>query len=115
VPCGVLPAGGTLQPGQTLDSCDGRFTLAMQAADGNLVLYFNGQGSLWDTGTDGNPGAFAAMQGDGNFVVYLGSDALWDSGTYGNPGAFLDMQSDGNLVVYGPGNVALWSSGTGGN
>ncbi len=28
---------------------------------------------------------------------------------------FLRMQSDGNLVVYAPGNIATWSSRTGGN
>ena len=40
------------------------------------------------------------MQGDGNLVVYRGSTALWHSHTNGNPGAWLAVQTDGNLVVY---------------
>jgi hypothetical protein len=52
------------------------------------------------------------MQGDGNFVVYAGGVGVWSSGTAGNPGAYLAMQTDGNLVVYSPADVSLWSSGT---
>ncbi len=38
------------------------------------------------SGTNGNPGAFAAMQGDGNLVVYSSTGkALWASGTQGHP------------------------------
>jgi len=110
-PCGIMAPGGELMPGQSLDSCDGRFSLAMQATDGNLVVYF-GSTALWAASTDPHPGARAVMQGDGNFVVYLGSTALWNSGTEGNPGAYLAMQSDGNLVVYSPSGTALWNSHT---
>jgi hypothetical protein len=110
--CGVAIANTVIASGQSLTSCDGRFTLAMQASDGNLVLYM-GNTALWSAGTAGNPGAYAAMQGDGNFVVYsAGSVALWSSGTAGNSGAYLDAQSDGNLVVYSAGMSALWNSGT---
>jgi hypothetical protein len=56
----------------------------MQADDGNLVLY-----------------------GDGNF-------AHWSSKTYGNPGAYLQVQNDGNLVVYSSSHAYLWASGTAG-
>jgi hypothetical protein len=113
-PCGDMIAPNSLQPGQTLVSCDGRFTLVEQSTDGNLVVY-EGSTALWSASTAGSPGAYAVMQSDGNFVVYLGSTPLWSSGTAGNPGAWLAMQTDGNLVVYSASSVALWSSGTGGH
>ena len=114
LPCGGLASGAILQSGQSVLSCDGRFDLEMQPSDGNLVLYFAGA-ALWDAETAGNPGAYAAMQADGNFVVYSASAvALWNAGTAGNSGADLAVQSDGNLVVYSTTSVALWSSGTGG-
>ena len=49
---------------------------------------------------------FAIMQGDGNFVLYHGSDpsnqgpAFWASNTYGQGQCFAIMQSDGNFVLY---------------
>jgi hypothetical protein len=76
-----------------------------------------------------SPGGFffAAMQPDGNLVVYHGQDPanmttpLWTSNS--QPGHlssfFLAMQSDGNLCIYegAPGAIrgtglALWASGT---
>jgi len=109
--CGFLLPGQSLTANQTVTSCDGRYTLAMQG-DGNLVLYHNGVGALWATGTQGTTGRVAAMQGDGNFVLYDASGrALWNSGTQGHSGATLSTQSDGNLVVY-QGNTPLWSTGT---
>lgn len=121
-----LKGGETLAPGQMLASEEAQ--LVMQT-DGNLVLYHvtggDGKGgALWQSGTSGNPGAFARMQSDGNFVVYkkgtVGNDpsgALWASGTYQNTDARLDLQSDANLVVYtkngGHGlGGALWYSDT---
>jgi hypothetical protein len=55
---------------------------------------------LWDTGTEGDYGADAVMQADGNLVVYRGSSAAWNSQTEGNAGAYLTLQNDANLVVY---------------
>jgi len=111
--CSYGRPGEVLQSGGSLTSCDGRFTLDMQASDGNLVLYWNGHGALWNSHTEGNPGAYAVMQDDGNFVVYSkGKTALWNSVTFGNPGSYLEVQDDGNLVVYNPGRDALWNSHT---
>ena len=46
-------------------------------SDGNLVLYKYQSGvwqPIWHSGTNGNPGAWAWMQDDGNLVVF--SDKL---------------------------------------
>jgi hypothetical protein len=111
--CGAMQPGHGLTAGTKVDSCDGRYTLAMQE-DGNLVLYHNGKGALWATGTNGKNGFNAVMQTDGNFVLYDTHDhALWASGTNGHGGADLAVQEDGNLVVY-LGSKALWASGTNG-
>jgi pseudomonalisin len=111
--CSYGRPGQVLQSGGSITSCDGRFTLDMQSSDGNLVLYWKGHGALWNSHTEGNPGAYAVMQDDGNFVVYSkGKTALWNSVTFGNPGSYLEVQDDGNLVVYNPGRHALWNSHT---
>jgi C1A family cysteine protease len=65
---------------------------------------------------------FAIMQGDGNFVLYHGSDPsnqgppFWASNTYGQGQCFAIMQSDGNFVVYKGSDPAhqgafVWNSG----
>jgi hypothetical protein len=111
--CGTIAPGQGLTAGDSVSSCDGRYTLAMQG-DGNLVLYHNGVGALWATGTNGRNGFNAIMQADGNFVLYDTHDrALWASGTSGHGGADLAVQTDGNLVVYA-GSKPLWDTGTNG-
>jgi hypothetical protein len=108
--------------------------------DGNLVVYSasggpsNG-GALWSTGTFGHPGAYTAVQDDGNLVVYLpGGSAAWSTGTYAHPQNIavgtvmkpgwwaqsaltrLVMQSDGDLVLYRKRDGAtLWTSNTSGH
>ena len=52
--------------------------------DGNFVLYDIHGAALWDSHTEGNPGAFLAEQDDGNLVVYAANGTpLWDTGTNG--------------------------------
>jgi len=53
--CATIAPGQGLAAGETFSSCDGRFTLAMQT-DGNLVLYLNGSGAIWQSGTSGSDG-----------------------------------------------------------
>lgn len=64
--------------------------VAIMQGDGNFVLY---------DGTVAGP--------------YTIGNALWSSQTWGNPGAWLALQNDGNLVVYPAyGGAALWASNT---
>lgn len=101
---------------QRIVSPNGRFELVMQT-DGNLVLYMRWYPypnyALWNSHTWGIGAERAAMQSDGNFVIYRGNTPLWNSNTAGHPYATLVMQNDGNAVIYHNG-VALWSTGTGG-
>ena len=111
---------GWLYPNQSLNryqsdtSGDGRFFITRHN-DGNVVLYWNGHGSLWATNTSGTQAANLVMQGDGNLVLYDAyGNGVWSSGTAGHPNAQLAIQSDGNLVIYS-GSSSLWSSNTGGH
>ena len=109
--CGSMAAGQGITVGQSLRSCDGRFTLAMQY-DGNLVLY-QGGAAIWATGSWGSTGYAAVMQNDGNLVLYdVTNRALFASNTSGHPGNHLALQNDGNLVVYNSSGGALWASNT---
>ncbi|MGU7813833.1 protease pro-enzyme activation domain-containing protein [Burkholderia sp. AW49-1] len=99
---GGINEGTTLKPRQAVYSASGTHELLMQD-DGNLVLYNTTNGAaVWNTGTYGNPGAYAVFQTDGNFVVYSANGtALWYSATYGHSGAqYLAVQDDGNMVMY---------------
>lgn len=119
--CGALLSGQQLTMGQSKLSCDGRFSLIMQN-DGNLVLYkvTPTVTALWasNTAQGGTLGANsrAAMQTDGNLVVYNQfNQPRWSSVTHTHAGAWLNVQNDGNLVIYNTSNTAVWSSGTHGH
>jgi len=60
--------------------------------DGNLVLYDTAGQAHWNSGTEGNPGAFLNVQDDGNLVVYragsateTADNALWAAGSNDMP------------------------------
>lgn len=126
----TLPTSGVLRTGDFLLSDDGRFTAIMQT-DGNFVLYRNGVGALWASGSCGQSGfgsnIQAVMQSDGNFVLYDAGalPAKWATSwaqtqpscpsnqqTVFGSGVFMVMQTDGNLVMYKPGYGAVWASNT---
>ncbi|MET9698956.1 hypothetical protein ABZY31_18785 [Streptomyces sp. NPDC006529] len=58
--------------------------------DGDLFMrdWMGGKKVVWSAGTTNNPGAYALLQDDGNFVVYTADGgpgkggALWQSGTW---------------------------------
>jgi hypothetical protein len=122
-----------LPAGTKYTTPDGRTFLTMQS-DGNLVLYFAPFGAsvwareIWASNTAGHPGAHAAMQADGNLVVWASSTdciqvpfgpkicgyTLWQAQTSGS-GVQAAVQNDGNFVVYAANGNALWASGTNDN
>ena len=103
-----------LLPDRSVRSENGQYRLVYQA-DGNLVLYDNGdETALWMTHTGGTVPGQAILQPDGNFVVYDGDGAaVWVSGTSGNPGAYMVVQSDGNFVIFDSADQPIWSRITG--
>lgn len=111
----ALQTGQTLGPGRSLTSPDHHFTVVMER-DGDLVA-FTGRTATWATNTAGHPGAYLALQTDGNLVVYAPGTAhtaplaLWSTQTGGNPGARLVLQDDGNVVLYSaPPTRPLWDT-----
>jgi GH25 family lysozyme M1 (1,4-beta-N-acetylmuramidase) len=109
--CGGLGSNTSLSSGASVVACGGCFSLILQG-DGNLVVYKDGAGAVWSSGTAGQGGYTAAMQPDGDLVLYARTGCpIWSSGSGGHPGATLAVQDDGNLVVYA-GGTAVWSSNT---
>ncbi len=85
-----------------------------QTASGSVML--SGQSLLGGQQITSPDGRYrAAMQTDGNFVVYEGTRVLFHTHTWTSPGARVIMQTDGNLVVYSVDNRALWHTWTFGN
>jgi subtilase family serine protease len=108
----VWKSGMIISNGQAFTSGNGANVLVMQS-DGNLVLRRQGV-AVWNSGTFGHPGAYAAMQGDGNLVIYSSANVpLWSSGTNGYPGAATYVQDDGNVVIYT--QLPRWTTNTAGS
>jgi hypothetical protein len=110
VPCGdTMATNRVLRRGMSLRSADGRYTLVLQASDGNFVLYGPGGRALWASGRAAD---FVVMQGDGNLVGYLnGGRATWATNTAGSGGNRLIVQNDGNVVIYSS-SRAVWATNT---
>ncbi|MFJ3385520.1 MULTISPECIES: peptidoglycan DD-metalloendopeptidase family protein [unclassified Curtobacterium] len=103
-------SGTVLKPGTVLRSDAGSARRFTMQADGNLVQYVNGK-AAWATRTNGHPGAWAAVQTDGNLVVY-GPDnrVLWASRTSTAGCGQLLVQVDANVVLYGSKDTRVWST-----
>jgi RHS repeat-associated protein len=104
-----LVAGQTLPSGKCITSPHGQYFLLMNT-DGNLFIYDWAHATgTWGPGTQGHPGAYAVMQGDGNFCVYAANGAfLWCSGTSGTYAERLNLEDDGRIIIY----KSAWNSGT---
>ncbi|WP_182046873.1 peptidoglycan DD-metalloendopeptidase family protein [Curtobacterium sp. ME26] len=105
-----VAAGSVIASGSALQSDGSGSRKLTMRTDGNLVQTVNGA-AVWNSGTGGHPGAYAAVQTDGNLVVY-GPDkvALWASHTSRAGAGQLLVQVDGNVVLYGKADTRVWST-----
>ncbi len=110
----TLQAGERLTAGQSItieydsgDIINSQKTILTMQHDGNLVLRSNtqyGGGSdevpvVWNSRTNGKPGAQAVMQYDGNFVIYHNGRAIWNTRPTGKSGTVLAVTSWGDLRI----------------
>ena len=115
--CGVLASGISLAVNESIQSCNGKYTLVFQS-DGNVVGYPSGTYTaasvLWATGTNGQSAVKFAMQADGNLVLYRADGSVvWALSQQGGkmiPSTSLKIQDDGTLVVRAPDGTVAWSS-----
>jgi RHS repeat-associated protein len=105
----ALNAPQTLASGQCIVSPHGQYMLYM-ASNGNFYIYDIAHNvATWSANTYNHPGAYAVMQGDGNFCVYAADGTfLWMSGTNGTFAERLEMEDDGRIMIF----RSAWSSGT---
>jgi len=105
-----------ISPGDCIVSTNRAIVLAMQADDGNVVVYpVEGAAAATATfasRTSGNPKASLVVQSDGRLVIYKNggvinsngapASAIWARGTSSRPlsSYFLAVQDDGNVVFY---------------
>jgi len=94
-----LPTGWILKSG-ALDPVPSTLTGTAYLYQGQWLESSNGQFTV-------------DMQTDGNMVEYQGGTAIWATGTSGAD--FAVMQDDCNFVIYNNSNVALYTTGTGGD
>ena len=105
-----VAAGSLIASGTVLRSDASNARRLTMQGDGNLVQTVNGS-PVWSSRTGGHPGAYAAVQTDGNLVVY-GTDkkALWASNTSRAGAGQLLVQVDANVVLYGKTDTRAWST-----
>lgn len=107
----VLEPGGSLVPGQSVASTNGRFRLVFQR-DGNLVVL--GDGSVqWTSGTAGL-GADRVVLRNGVLEMFRslqwGSEMVWKSRSVGAGGAVLSVRDEGGVVIRREGSPIFWSA-----
>ncbi|MFF8279993.1 FG-GAP-like repeat-containing protein [Streptomyces lateritius] len=89
-------------------------TLTMRL-DGNLVIKSKADKVLWSTKTDGNDGATARVERNGNISVVSkdGMQVLRSTAAISTTAdGYAVLHDRGNLVVYDAKGQSLWSSGT---
>jgi hypothetical protein len=107
-----LYQGGQMNINETRWSPNGRYVLTLQP-DGNLMINRKPSNKvIWSSKTQGRGVVKAAMQFDGNFVLYTKDNvARWHTGTDIKPANHLLLQDDGNLVIYSMGSpTSMWAS-----
>lgn len=91
-----IEPGQYLEPGRSYASGDNRLVFQ---GDGNLVVYGPNDRVLWHSATSNRGANQAVMQHDGNFVIYANDTPIWNTGTQGNPGAYAQVKEDGSFSV----------------
>lgn len=105
-----VAGGNVILPGSVLRSDRTASRTLTMRADGVLVQVVDGK-QIWASKTSGNPGAYAAVQTDGNLVIYTAAKkALWSSATSKAGSGQLLVQVDGNVVLYGKSDTRVWST-----
>jgi peptidoglycan hydrolase-like protein with peptidoglycan-binding domain len=104
-----LDGGQTLGTGDKLYSPSGQFVLIMQG-DGNLVEYFWPR-ALWSSNTSGAYATLEMQEDGNLVAYRQGHIPMWSTNTGGNPGAYAALQDDGNLTVIARDGRALWANG----
>ena len=105
-----VAGGNVILPGSVLRSDRTASRTLTMRADGVLVQVVDGK-QIWASKTGGNPGAYAAVQTDGNLVIYTAAKkALWSSATSRAGSGQLLVQVDGNVVLYGKSDTRVWST-----
>jgi hypothetical protein len=95
-----------LHPGAELRRRGARLWMRL---DGNLVLYRHGK-RRWSTHTEGHPGAYAHLRGDGNLVVATPHrKVLWSSHTR-RRGARLVLTARGTLILRSRAGKRIWAA-----
>lgn len=102
---GALPATAAPAPASVP-------VLTAAAVSSGDTLGTGGTLAAGQTLTSSNGQYRAAMQTDGNFVVYGPKGPLWWTGTNKGASSLVAMQTDGNLVVYSGGAASrpLWAT-----
>jgi hypothetical protein len=122
-PCGQLPEGKRLAPGQSVTSCGGHWAMVARAnpTDANLVLKYDSRlmGRIVLGAEDTLPAApnhtfsSLSMQGDGNLVAYYKKDGVttptWASNTFGDD-FYAQITNNGAVRVVSASAGEQWHS-----
>lgn len=98
----TIRSGQVLEIGESRTSCNGDYSVTMQA-DGNFVVTSSTGQTLWSTNTAGSGAIKAIMQEDGNFVlVDSNSNVVWQLSTYATivPGTSAKISDNGEFMTY---------------
>lgn len=108
---GSVPAGTTLNPGDSVTSPNGQFRLVLQG-DGNLVEYGIGNAVLWASNTTNQPGAVAVIGKNRALDIVRNGKRLarWASAGTAQSTRF-DVRGDGTMALYsGSSAIVNWTS-----
>jgi hypothetical protein len=109
--CGKIAVDTGLLDGESIGTCDGRYTLGLTG--GKLSVVDKAGTKTWEPPISTTDAARTAiMQSDGNFVLYtVDGRAIWATGTDGTSGAVFDFSAEGEVTIKAA-DQTVWSSKT---